>query len=66
MSEEQKHAALNRLGEQFDLEFWLLENGHDRLYTRQDVIDILSKILGNVFFEFANKPRPYHEKEVAK
>ena len=61
-SEEQCRAALRRLGERFDSEFWNLENGHDRTYTRQEVIDILSQILGNVFFEFANKPRPYHEK----
>jgi hypothetical protein len=61
MSEEQCHAALNRLGEKFDLEFWLLENGHDRLYTRQEVITMLSTILGNIFFEFANKSRPYQK-----
>ena len=41
----------NRVGKTFNVEHGLLENGNDCIYTRQQIIGMLSTILGNQFSE---------------
>jgi predicted nuclease with TOPRIM domain len=41
----------NRVGKTFNIEYELLENGNDCIYTRQQIIGMLSTILGNQFSE---------------
>jgi hypothetical protein len=44
-----------RLGMMYDTEYLLLEQGVDRLYTRQEMITFISKMLGVCFSDYTGK-----------